>query len=498
MNFVSFNLFRGGACIFWRLMYNLTIREEGDNMKKYLIKNAKAIVTCDGADNVFRDGDILIEGNRIAAIGINLTDDEAEVIDAGKMFVYPGLINTHHHFLQAFTRNIPELGQAELFDWLLFLYELWSLVTEDHVYYSSMVGMGELVKYGCTTAFDHHFCFPRGAGKNLIDRQFEAADAIGIRYHAGRSCFTRGKSNGGLPPDVLVETCDETIQDCMRLIEKYHDSSAFAMHQVAVAPCSPFSVDTDVMVESAKLARDKHVRLHTHLAETMDEERYCLEVYKRRPLDWAADCGWLGSDVWYAHGIHFTDEELDVLAKTKTGVAHCPVSNMKTCAGIMKLPQMLQKGVPVGIAVDGYGAQDGSNLLDEIRMAYLWHRSNANNQGPAPSGYDCLKLATSGAAMLLGRDDIGSLEAGKAADLFMLDVEKLEYSGSLLDPASFPAVVGYHRPVAMTMINGKIVYKDGMLTGIDEEKIMAEANKIADGIYTSDNYKREKARMLAK
>ena len=311
-------------------------------MKKYLIKNAKAIVTCDASDSVLYDSDILIEGAVIKAIGSNLKSEDAEIIDASKMYAYPGLVNTHHHFLQAFTRNIPQLQQAELFDWLIFLYELWALVDEEHVYYSTMVGMGELIKYGCTTTFDHHFCFPKGAGKNLIDRQMDAAAEIGMRFAAGRSCFTRGKSNGGLPPDVLVETCDETIKDCQRLIEKYHDNSRYSMRQVVVAPCSPFSVDTDVMVESAKLARDKKVRLHTHLAETMDEERYCLEVYHDRPLAWAKKCGWVGEDVWYAHGIHFTDEEIDLLAATKTGVAHCPVSNMKTCAGIMKLPQMLQ------------------------------------------------------------------------------------------------------------------------------------------------------------
>ena len=466
-------------------------------MKKYLIKNAKAIVTCDASDSVLYDSDILIEGAVIKAIGSNLKSEDAEIIDASKMYAYPGLVNTHHHFLQAFTRNIPQLQQAELFDWLIFLYELWALVDEEHVYYSTMVGMGELIKYGCTTTFDHHFCFPKGAGKNLIDRQMDAAAEIGMRFAAGRSCCTRGKSNGGLPPDVLVETCDETIKDCQRLIEKYHDNSRYSMRQVVVAPCSPFSVDTDVMVESAKLARDKKVRLHTHLAETMDEERYCLEVYHDRPLAWAKKCGWVGEDVWYAHGIHFTDEEIDLLAATKTGVAHCPVSNMKTCAGIMKLPQMLQKGVPVGIAVDGYGAQDGSNLLNEIRMAYLWHRSNACNQSPAPSGYDCLKLATTGGAALLGRSDIGLLKEGMAADLFMIDVDHMEYSGAHLDPASFLAVVGYHRPVSMTMIQGEIVYKDGHLTKIDEEKVKYAAERIADKVYSSEAFQRETRRMDA-
>jgi cytosine/adenosine deaminase-related metal-dependent hydrolase len=396
------------------------------------------------------------------------------------MFVYPGLVNTHHHLLQAFTRNIPEIQSVELFDWLHFLYNVWMNVDPDYIYYSSMVAMADFIKYGGTTLFDQHFAFPRGSGRNIIDRQFEAAEALGLRFHAGRSCFTRGKKEGGLPPDELVESLDEVLDDSLRVVEKFHNSSKYSMRQVALAPCSPFSVDSTTMIESAKLARDKNVRLHTHLAETLDEERYCLETYGKRPLAWAEDCGWVNSDVWFAHGIHFTDDEIDILSKAQAGVAHCPVSNMKIASGVAKVPQMLAKNVPVGLAVDGNGSNDASNLLADLRVAYLLHRLSSSSM--APTGYNILKLATVGGAKLLGRNDIGSISVDKAADLFMIDTNKLELVGALLDPASFLATVGYYRPVDVTVINGRIVYQDGRLTGVDEEAVMEMATREAEKV----------------
>lgn len=453
-------------------------------MHKILIQSADAIITCDQNDRLLKDCDILIEDNRIVAIGKNLPAEGAEIINGKGRFVYPGLVNTHHHLLQAFSRNIPAIQSSELFDWLLYLYNVWCNVNPDYIYYSSMVAMGEFIKFGGTTMFDHHFAFPRSSKKEIIDREFEAASELGVRFHAGRSSFTRGKSKGGLPPEELIETTEETLLDSERLIDKYHDPKEFSMRQVAVAPCSPFSVDTDVMVESVKLARRRGVRLHTHLAETMDEERYCLEVYGRRPLDWAEDCGFIGSDVWYAHGIHFSDEEVARLARTKTGVSHNPVSNMKLSSGVCKVPLMLELGVPVGLAVDGCGSNDASNLLNEIRIAYLLHRLNSGNK--APTGYQILKLATRGSAELLGRSDIGSLEVGKAADLFMINVDLLDCVGALMDPMSFLGTVGYTRPVELTMVNGKVIWKDGRLQGIDEDKIKvaarAEVKKVYDKI----------------
>ncbi len=450
-------------------------------MSRLLINNAKAIVTCDACDRVLTGESILTEGPAIAAIGANLPDEGAVVIDARDMFVYPGLVNTHHHLLQAFTRNIPEIQSAELFDWLLFLYGVWTKVDPNFVYYSSLVAMADFVKYGGTTLFDQHFAFPRGRGRQIIDRQFEAAAALGLRFHAGRSCFTRGKKDGGLPPDELVESVDEVLTDSIRLVDKFHDPGQYSMRQVALAPCSPFSVDSTVMIESAKLARAKQVRLHTHLAETLDEERYCLETYGKRPLAWAEDCGWVSSDVWFAHAVHFNDGEIDLLSQAQAGVAHCPVSNMKLASGVAKIPQMLDKHVPVGLAVDGNGSNDASNLLADLRVAYLLHRLNSSNM--APTGYDVLKMATVGGARVLGRDDLGAISVGQAADLFMIDVNKLELVGALLDPASFLATVGYYRPVDVTVINGKIVYRDGHLTGVDEEKITKQASSAVAKIY---------------
>ena len=450
-------------------------------MKRTLIKNASAIVTCDADDRVLKNADILIDGNKIIKLAENISAPDAEVLDAAGKFVYPGLINTHHHLLQAFSRNIPLIQNAELFDWLLYLYKVWTRVNPAYMYYSAMVGMAEFIKFGGTTMFDQHFAFPKSASKEIIDGEFDAAAELGLRFHAGRSSFTRGEKSGGLPPEELVETCDETLIDCERLIDTYHDNSELSMRQVVVSPCSPFSVDSQVMIESAKLARAKKVRLHTHLCETLDEENYCLEVYGKRPLDWAEDCGWMGDDVWYAHGIHFTDDEVKHLAETKTGVAHCPVSNMKLSSGICKIPLMLELGVPVGLAVDGCGSNDASNLLADIRAAFLLHRLNSSRK--APSGYEFLKMATAGSAELLGRADIGSLQAGKGADLFMIDTDQLDFVGGLLDPAAFLATVGYGRPVHLTMVNGKIIYQDGRLSGIDEDQIKKEAKKQVSKVY---------------
>ena len=321
----------------------------------------------------------------------------------------------------------------ELFPWLVTLYEIWRGLDEACVYYSALTGMGELLKYGCTTCMDHHYIFPKTGSDTFIDQQFRAAEALGIRFHATRGSMSRGKSDGGLPPDDLVQTVDAILRDSERLVKKFHDPAPFSMRQVALAPCSPFSVTSDLLRESAVLARELGVRLHTHLCETKDEENFCLEAVGQRPLDYMASCGWLGGDVWFAHGIHFNDEELKLLADTGTGVAHCPVSNMKLASGVCRVPEMLELGVPVGLAVDGSASNDGSNLMAEIRTAYLLHRLHSSEK--APTGYDLLKMATKGSAAVLGRTDIGSLEAGKAADLFLLDVDLLELAGAKKDPA---------------------------------------------------------------
>jgi len=448
-------------------------------MTRLLIKNAGAIISCDEDDRLYRNSDILTSGAAIEAIGEGLSADNAEVIDARGCFVYPGLINTHHHMQQAFTRNIPAVQNAELFEWLMYLYKIWARMDPDFVYYSALVAMSEFIKFGGTTMFDQHFAFPNTTVKELIDRQFDAADQLGLRFHAGRSSFTRGESLGGLPPDVMIESHDEILTDCERLVKKYHDAGEFSMRQVAIAPCSPFSVDTGIMAESARLARSLNVRLHTHLCETLDEERYCLEVYGDRPLKWAEKCGFTGPDVWYAHGIHFTDDEVAFLAETQTGVSHNAVSNMKLSSGICKVPLMLKLGVPVGLAVDGSGSNDASNMLFELRTAFLLHRLNSSNE--APSAYEMLKLATAGGAKILGRTDVGALAAGKAADMFLINVDRLEYVGALLDPKSLLCTVGWGNYVDTTIINGRVVFDGKHLTGVDEEAIKQEATaKVAN------------------
>ncbi len=444
-------------------------------MSDLLIRNAKAIVTCDGDDRILHNSHLLIENNRIAAIGTGeWTADR--VIDGSGMIIYPGLVNTHHHLYQTFTRNLPQVQRMELFPWLKTLYEIWRGLTDDMIYYSSLTGMGELLKYGCTTCFDHHYVFPQGRSGFFIDRQFAAAKALGIRFHASRGSMSRGVSDGGLPPDDLVQTVDTILKDSQRLIEKYHDPNPYSMRQMALAPCSPFSVTPDLMTQTVTLAREFGVRLHTHLAETNDEEQYCLVTKGQRPLAYMESLGWVGDDVWYAHGIHFTDDELKLLADTGTGVAHCPVSNQKLSSGIAQVPRMLEMGVPLGLAVDGSASNDSSNLLAELRACYLLHRlhSSAN----APDGYQLLKVATAGGAALLGRNDIGSLETGKGADLFMVNVNRLEYVGTHFDPASLLCTVGVNRPVDYTIVNGRVVVEKGELVTIDEQRTAVAANEL--------------------
>ncbi len=458
-------------------------------MGTVLIKNIDTVVSCDSRDTMYRNADILVKDNVIEAIapaGSLGRDDtgslnggqgdtsSARVIDATGMFCYPGLVNTHHHLYQMFSRNLPEVQNMELFDWLKALYEIWKNLDTEVIRLSSLTGMGELMKYGCTTCFDHHYVFPAGSG-DLIGTQFAAADELGIRMYASRGSMDLSVKDGGLPPDSVVQTVDEIMSDSADLIERFNDKSFGSMHRIALAPCSPFSVSADLLRESASLAREYGVRLHTHLCETLDEERYMLEREGIRPLEYMEKLGWLGADVWFAHGIHFNDEELKLLADTGTGIAHCPVSNMKLSSGIARIPEMLKLGVKVGLAVDGSASNDGSNLLEEIRVAYLLHRLNSSKD--APSGYDILKLATAGSASILGRDDIGCLAPGKCADLFLIDSRRFELTGAGFDPASVFATVGLKGPADLCMVNGRVTVENGRLTAIDEERTAYDANR---------------------
>ena len=443
-------------------------------MNRLLIKNIRSVVTCDDKDQVLEHVNIYCEDGIIRSM--DATCPEADtVIDATNMLCYPGLVNTHHHLYQVFSRNLPHVQNLELFDWLVALYEIWKGLNQDTIFLSSSIGMGELMKNGCTTVFDHHYVFPKNAG-DLIGAQCRAADNLGIRMHFSRGSMDRSKKDGGLPPDSVVQTVDEIIRDSVDLIGKYHDNSFQSMHRIALAPCSPFSVSADLLRESAVLAREYGVRLHTHLCETKDEENYTMDTVGLRPLAYMQTLGWTGDDVWYAHGIHFNKDELKLLAETQTGICHCPISNMKLSSGIARIPEMLELGIPVGLGVDGSASNDGSNLLEEIRVSYLLHRLSSSAK--APSGYDILKMATRGSAKVLGREhEIGSLEVGKCADLFLIDSNRMDLVGACYDPKSLLGTVGIKGSVDYTIVNGKITVDRGVIVGVDEEKLIANANE---------------------
>ncbi|MDO4615258.1 MAG: 8-oxoguanine deaminase [Lachnospiraceae bacterium] len=452
-------------------------------MSRLLLKHVHTAVTCDGADRVLNDVDILCEGGRIREIIPSGTEnaspdgekEETEVFDCSGMICYPGLVNCHHHLYQVFSRNLPQVQNMELFDWLKTLYEIWKGLNEDTIYLSSLTGMGELLKNGCTTVFDHHYVFPENSG-DLLGAQARAAAELGVRMHFSRGSMDLSKKDGGLPPDSVVQSVDAIMKDSEALIDRFEDRSFTSMSRIALAPCSPFSVSGDLLRESAVLARQKHVRLHTHLCETKDEENYTLEKYGMRPLAYMESLGWVGEDVWYAHGIHFNDEELQLLADTGTGICHCPVSNMKLSSGIARIPEMQTLHIPVGLGVDGSASNDGSNLLEELRVSYLLHRLQSSEK--APTGYELLKLATMGGARLLGREqEIGSIETGKCADFFLIRRDRLELVGALYDPKSVLATVGLKAPVDVTVVNGSVRVRDGRLAGIDEEKIVFSANR---------------------
>ena len=435
-------------------------------MSTLLLKNISQLVTCDDNDRLLTNVDLYCEDGFIKAIGPELAVTADETIDASHMLCYPGLVNTHHHLYQVFSRNLPQVQNMELFDWLKTLYEIWKNLDEDVIRLSSLTGMGELMKHGCTTCFDHHYVFPADSG-DLLGAQLAAAQELGIRMYLSRGSMDLSVKDGGLPPDSVVQTVDEIMADSIRCIEKYHDPAYGSMHRVALAPCSPFSVSAELLRQSALLARQYHVRLHTHLCETKDEENFMLEREGVRPLEYM-------QRLWFAHGIHFNDEELRLLADTGTGVAHCPISNMKLSSGIARIPEMLELGVPVGLAVDGSASNDGSSLMEELRVAFLLHRLNSSKA--APTGYDILKMATRGSARLLGRDDIGQLAVGKCADLFLIDSRRLELVGSCFDAKSVLGTVGVRGAVDYTVVHGRVTVREGHLATVDEGRVAEAAN----------------------
>ncbi|MHC5039599.1 MAG: 8-oxoguanine deaminase [Planctomycetota bacterium] len=449
--------------------------------KTLLLEGARAVVTLDDGGTVLEGGDVLIQGPEILRIGTSLRTggmtEPDRVIDCSGTILLPGLVNTHHHLFQTLFRAIPEIQDAPLFPWLLHLYELWRGLDEETVYVSAKVGLAELLLTGCTTTTDQFYPFPRGTRADLIGLTVRAARELGIRFHPSRGSMSLGKSKGGLPPDALTQGEDEILEDSERVASRYHDPSPFSMCRVVLAPCSPFSVTPSLLERTADLGRRKGLRLHTHLAETLDEEKFCLDTFGKRPLAFLQDRGWTGPDVWFAHGIHFTDDEIASLAASGTGVAHCPTSNLRLGSGIAPVRKMLDAGVPLGLAVDGSASNDSSDMLGEVRTALLVHRI-ASHVGAMPAR-TVLEMATRGGAKLLGRTELGKLQPGMAADIIGIDTRRVGFAGALHDPVAAVVFAGDCHIVDLNVVNGNVVVEGGRLTATDERALVEEANRVA-------------------
>jgi cytosine/adenosine deaminase-related metal-dependent hydrolase len=448
-------------------------------MSRLFLKNIHTLVTMDERRSVLHDVDLVAEHGRIRSIGKGLKARKGdEVIDGRHRAVYPGFINTHHHLYQTLTRNLPKVQNAKLFDWLVNLYEVWRGLGPEAVEVSTQVGLGELLLSGCTTTTDHFYVFPKKAPRELIDVEIDTARRMGVRFHPTRGSMSRGRSVGGLPPDDVVQTPDEILKDCERVIRKYHDPEPLSMCRIALAPCSPFSVTTELLRETAEFARKKRVLLHTHLCETTDEERFCLEKEGLRPLEYMEKVGWVGPDVWYAHGIHFNDAEIRRLGRTRTGVAHCPCSNLRLGSGIAPIPKMLKAGVRVGLAVDGSASNDSSSFLREMQFAMLVHRVGTAVDAMPP--LRVLEMATLGGADILCHPELGRLVPGSAADLAAFRLDRIDYAGALHDPASAVLFCGGGQRADLTVVAGKVLVRGGRLVGLDEEALFFRANKVSE------------------
>lgn len=425
--------------------------------------------------------DILIRDGKIAQIGKDLVPEEAlfsgRIIDCSSHVVLPGFVNTHHHFYQTLTRNIPAVQNAKLFDWLVYLYEIWKYIDEEAIYHSSLLAMGELLKTGCTLSTDHHYLYPADCSCDIMATQFKAADILGMRFSPTRGSMSLSHKDGGLPPDSVVQSDEEILIDSERVIGEFHDASEFSMRKIILAPCSPFSVSKELMRKTVELARKHGVYLHTHLAETEDENSYCLENYGKRPLELLADCDFLGEDVSYAHGIFFTDEELKLLQQTGTQIAHCPTSNMRLGSGICRVKEMRELGINVGLAVDGAASNDSSDMLGEVRNALLLQRVKYG--ASCITAKDVLGMATKNGAKLLNFGKVGEIKPGFAADLAIFNVGTMEYAGALSDPLAALVFSGYNHGTDYTIVAGRVVVEAGRLTGFDEEKLTIKANKIS-------------------
>lgn len=450
-------------------------------MATLLVKEADLLVTMDDARQCIPGGSLWVRDHVIEKVippGEEVPRADT-VLSARGMIVLPGLVNTHHHLFQTLTRVIPAAQNVTLFGWLRTLYPIWANLNAEAIRISALLGLAELMLSGCTTASDHLYLYPNDC---CIDDEIEAAREIGIRFHASRGAMSLGESQGGLPPDCLVEPEDRILKDTQRAIETYHDPRPFAMTRVVVAPCSPFSVSPQLMREAAALARHYNVCLHTHLAETLDEERYCLERFGRRPVEYAEEMGWMGPDVWHAHCVHVNTAEVQRFAATQTGICHCPSSNMRLASGIAPVRTYLDHACRVGLGVDGSASNDSSHLLAEARMALLLQRVAGNPA--ALTAQEALWMATRGGAAVLGRDDIGQLAPGKAADFIGLRLDRLAYAGALHDPLA-ALVFCAPQQVDFSVINGRIVIQDGRLLTVELEPLIERHNQISRALITA-------------
>ena len=440
-----------------------------------LFHNAELLVTMDGARREIRGGGLLVEGNRITAVGpaAGLPRAADEVVDLGGHLVVPGMVNTHHHMFQSLTRAMPGAQDAELFGWLTGLYPLWARLTPEMIAVSTRTAMAELLLSGCTTTSDHLYVFPNGC---RLDDSIEAAAEMGMRFHASRGSMSLGQSRGGLPPDHLVESEDHILADSQRLIEAYHDPARHAMLRIVLAPCSPFSVSPDLMRATATLARSAGVSLHTHLAENASDVDYSRDRFNATPAEYAEAVGWVGPDVWHAHCVHLDQSGIDAFARTKTGVAHCPCSNMRLGSGVAPVPRMRDAGLRIGLGVDGSASNDGASMIGEARQAMLLQRVAF---GPAAlTARGALEMATLGGAAVLNRDDIGCLAPGMSADFVAFDLGQLPFAGAQHDPVA-ALLFCAAPPVALSVVNGRVLVRDGQLLPVDLPALVRQHNRLA-------------------
>ena len=447
-----------------------------------LLKNADVLCTMSepgenesNIESEIKSGGLFARNGIIEAVGesSSLPQIADTIIDMKGHVVIPGMVNTHHHLFQNLTRAVPAAQNSELFGWLKTLYPIWSNIGPEHVYWSTALGLAELALSGCTTSSDHLYIYPNGA---KLDDSLSAASDIGVRFHGTRGSMSIGESQGGLPPDNLTEKETFILSESQRLIETYNDSGRYAMQRVALAPCSPFSVSIDLMRESAAMARSYGVGLHTHLAENVEDIEYGLQQFGMRPGEYVEAVGWTGDDVWHAHCVQLNSEEINLFAKTGTGIAHCPCSNMRLASGIAPVRQMLDAGVKVGLGVDGSASNDSGNMLNEARQTMLLQR--VNSKASTMTAREALRVATIGGASVLNRDDICMLVPGYAADITAFKRDNVDFSGSDWDPVASLVFCGPSK-ANYTIINGKIVVSEGQLTSIPMEKLVHEHSKLS-------------------